>query len=177
MKKLLAAFAVVMGFASVSNAGLLIEPYLGYEMGTFKDAAEGKMDGTALGARVAWTAPIFFWAGLDYTMGVSAKYKPDASGQADSDAKRSTLHAVVGVDFPILLRAWVGQSLMNEVKLDDTTIKGSSTKLGVGFTGLPFISLNLEYIMETFDKNSQGDFATKPKNTAYLISVSLPWEF
>lgn len=178
MKKLFAVCALIIGFGSAANAGLLLEPYLGYEMGTTKDA-DGKLDGTQLGARVAWTAPIMFWAGLDYTMGVSAKFKPSASGSTDSDAKRSTLYAVVGVDLPILLRGWVGYGLMNELKLDDynTTLKGKSTKLGVSFTGLPFICLNLEYLMETFDKDSNGNLDPETKNNAYVLSVSLPWEF
>lgn len=181
MKKLLVAVVVVMGFASVSNAGLLLEPYLGYEMGTFKDNAEGKMDGTLLGARIAWTAPVMFWAGLDYSTTVSAKFKSDTSGVPDSDAKRNTLYAVVGVDFPILLRAWLGYGLMNEIKFSDynNKLKGKSTKLGVSFTGLPFICLNLEYLMESFDEQDRTPSGLSPeaKNTAYVLSVSLPWEF
>ncbi len=179
MKKLLAVCALVMGFGSAANAGLLLEPYLGYEMGTFKDNFEGKMDGTMLGARVAWTAPVMFWAGLDYAFTVSAKFKSDTNGVPDSDAKRSTLYAVVGVDLPILLRGWVGYGLMNEIKFDDydNKIKGKSTKLGVSFTGLPFICLNLEYLMETFDEQSAGSLSPEMKNNAYVLSVSLPWEF
>lgn len=178
MKKLFALCALIMGFSSVSNAGLLLEPYLGYEMGTTKDP-DGKLDGTQMGLRVAWTAPIMFWAGVDYTMGVSAKLKPDDSAIADSDAKRSTLYGVVGVDFPILLRGWFGYGFKNELKADDwdTKYEGTSTKIGVGFTGLPFISLNLEYLMEEFDKADGTTLATKAKNTGYVLSVSLPWEF
>jgi hypothetical protein len=178
MKKLFAVCALIIGFSSVSHAGIMLEPYLGYEMGTTKDN-DGKLDGTQLGLRLAWTAPIMFWAGLDYTMGVSAKFKPDASGAPDSDAKRSTLYAVAGVDFPILLRAWFGYGFKNELKLDDydQKLEGTSTKLGVGFTGLPFVSLNLEYLMEDYDKVNGNSLSTHSKNNAYVLSVSLPWEF
>lgn len=179
MKKLFAVCALVLGFGSAANAGLLLEPYLGYEMGTVKDNAAGKMNGTLLGARVAWTAPLMFWAGLDYATTVSANFDSDTNGVADSDAKRSTLWAVVGVDFPILLRGWVGYGLMNEIKLSDydNKLKGKSTKLGLSFTGLPFICLNLEYLMENFDEQSAGSLSPEAKNTAYVLSVSLPWEF
>lgn len=179
MKKLFVVCALVMGFGSVSHAGLLLEPYLGYETGTVKDNNDGKMDGTQLGLRAAWRAPVMFWAGLDYTMGVSAKFKPDASGVPDSDAKRSTLYAVVGVDLPILLRGWVGYGFMNEIKLDDydTKLEGKSTKVGVGFTGLPFVSLNLEYLMETFDKVNGNSLSPESKNNSLVVSVSLPWKF
>lgn len=179
MKKLFVVCALMVSFSGVSQAGVMVEPYLGYEMGTIKDNTEGKLDGTQLGVRLAWTAPVMFWAGLDYTMGVSAKFKPDNSALGDSDAKRSNLYAVVGVDLPILLRGWVGYGFKNEIKLDDydQKLEGSSTKIGVGFTGLPFVSLNLELLMEEFDKNNGNSVTPKYKNNAYVLSVSLPWEF
>jgi hypothetical protein len=180
MKKLLMAFALITGFASVSQAGLLLEPYLGYEMGTFKDP-NGKMDGSQLGLRVAWTAPIMFWAGLDYTMGLSGKFKGDDASNPDSNATRSTIYAVAGVDFPILLRAWVGYGFSNSMKLGseyaDSKFEGTSTKLGVSFTGLPFICLNLELVMDDYSKFAGYDLDTHAKNNAYVLSVSLPWEF
>lgn len=178
MKKLFALCALIVGFSSATQAGVMVEPYLGYELGTFKDNNPGKMDGTQFGMRLAWTAPIMFWAGLDYTTNVSAKFKPD-SGGANSDAKRSTIHAVVGVDFPILVRGWVGYAFKNEMKFSDydQKLEGNGTKIGVGFTGLPFVSLNLEMIMEEFDKVNGNTATPKVKNNAYVLSVSLPWEF
>lgn len=175
MKKLIAVFALISGFACVSQAGVLIEPYLGYEMGTTKDAIDGKLEGTQMGLRLAYTAPVFFWAGLDATMGMSAKAKAD--GVPDEEAKRTTVSGVVGVDFPILVRAWLGYSFVNEIKFDAGKYKGNQTKVGVGFTGLPFVSLNFEYVTEKFDKFE--DFTVNPelKNDSYVVSVSLPFEF
>ncbi|KYG67938.1 hypothetical protein AZI87_01290 [Bdellovibrio bacteriovorus] len=175
MKKLMAVFALILGFTSVSHADLLVEPYLGYEMGKTKDP-DGKLDGTQLGLRLAYKTPIMFWAGLDYTLGVSAESKPDAG--ANEDAKRSTAYGVVGIDFPILVRAWVGYGFLNEIKLEDSgKLKGSNYKVGVAFTGLPFISLNLEYLNETFTELDGNDLATDAKNDSYVLSVSLPLEF
>lgn len=174
MKKLLAAVILVLGFTSAAQAGIMIEPYLGFEMGKTK-SPDGKLEGTQLGLRLAYSAPIFFWAGLDATLGVSAKNKPD--GAAESAATRSTYHAVVGVDFPILVRAWAGYGLMNDIKVDTGTYKGKSTKLGVGFTGLPFLSLNVEMISETFDKLDSTTLASEFKNDTYVLSVSLPLDF
>lgn len=180
MKKLFAVCALMIGFSSVSHAGVMVEPYLGYEMGTFKDP-DGKMDGTQLGLRLAWTAPLMFWAGLDYTMGVSGKFKPDSSILPDSDGTRTTAYLVAGVDFPILLRGWVGYGFTNTLKLGSEygseKYEGTSTKLGVSFTGLPFICLNLEYVMDEYKKLAGIDLPTNAKNTAYVLSVSLPWEF
>ncbi|MNT19450.1 hypothetical protein D3C72_1547100 [compost metagenome] len=68
------------------------------------------------------------------------------------------------------------------MKLDDIDGKaeGSGMKIGVGFTGLPFISINLEYIKDDFTKfngESLDDSFDKFDSTAYLLSVSLPLTF
>lgn len=175
MKKFLAVFAVVLGFANASQAGFMIEPYLGYEMGKTKDSA-GTFNGSQMGLRLAYAAPIFFWAGLDATTGVSGTFKPDSG--ANDDGKRTSVSGVVGVDFPILLRAWLGYSFVNEIKFDTTgKYKGSGTKVGVGFTGLPFISLNFEYLNEKFNDVDGTTISPEFKNDSYIISVSLPFTF
>lgn len=175
MKKLLAVFAVVLGFASVSQAGVLVEPYLGYEMGKTKNP-DGKFEGSQLGLRLAYKAPVFVWAGLDYTMGVSGTAKPDVG--ANDDGKRSTLYGVVGVDFPILVRAWLGYGFMDEIKFDNSgKVKGKGTKIGVGFTGLPFVSINLEYLTEKFDEWDGVSLPSDFENNTYILSVSVPFSF
>lgn len=175
MKKFLAVFAVVLGFAHASQANIMIEPYLGYEMGKTKNS-DGTFNGSDMGLRLAYAAPVFFWVGLDATSGVSGTFKPDSGG--NDDGKRTTVSGVVGVDFPILLRAWAGYSLMNEIKFDTLgKFKGSGTKVGIGFTGLPFISLNFEYINEKFTEVDGATLSTDFKNDSYLISVSLPFKF
>lgn len=175
MKKLLVVLVAVLGFGSVSHADILIEPYLGYEMGKTTDP-DGKLTGSQLGLRLAYKTPVMLWVGADYTAGVSGEVDPD-SGTKET-AKRSTLSGVVGIDFPILLRAWVGVGLTNELKVDNAgTFKGKNVKLGVGFTGLPFVSLNLEYVKDTWDKLDSNSLLTDAQNESYVFSVSLPLEF
>lgn len=176
MKKFLALFAVMFGIGSASHAGIMIEPYLGYEMGKLKDLSEGSLDGSQAGLRLAYTLPVLFWLGVDGTTTISATVKPDLG--ANEDAKRTTMYGVVGVDFPILLRAWVGYSVVDELKLETSgKFKGSSYKVGFGFTGLPFLSLNLEYVNEQFDELEGVSLPQDQKNDSYVLSVSLPLEF
>ena len=171
MKKLLVVCALVLGFGSVSQAGILLEPYLGYEMGK-TDPGDGELNGTVLGARIAWTAPLIFWLGADIATSVSEEAKRSLG---TDDAKRTVVGAVVGVDFPILVRAWLSYGFLNDLKVDSAKLEGTQTKVGVGFTGLPFVSLNLEYIKDAWDK-SEGQ-SIDSKNEAYMLSVSLPLEF
>lgn len=183
MKKLLVSVAVVLGFSGAAHAGIMIEPYLGYEMGKTTDvnAVDGKFDGANLGARLAYKTPLMLWVGVDGQFGVSGKYKPDSG--SDADQKHNTLYGVVGIDLPILLRGWVGYGFSDNLKLDtpySSTIKGKNFKVGVGFTGLPFISLNAEYIKGTTDKIEDGTLANSnptSKNESFMLSVSLPLVF
>lgn len=176
MKKLLAVLTAVMGFASVSQADIMIEPYLGYEMGTFGGGTEGKLDGTQMGLRLAYATPVMLWLGVDGTTTVSATFKPEVG--ANEGSKRTSLYAVAGVDLPILLRGWVGYGFSNELKGDESDkLTGTSMKVGVGFTGLPFVSLNLEYLKETFNEVGGLSLPEDITNDAYVLSVSLPLEF
>lgn len=175
MKKLLVVLVAVLGFGSVSHADILIEPYLGYETGKTTDP-DGKLNGSHLGLRLAYKTPVMLWVGVDYTAGISGQFEPD--GASKEDAKRSTLSGVVGIDLPILLRAWVGVGLTNDMKVDSGKLEGKNVKVGVGFTGLPFVSLNLEYIKDTWDKFDGNAIPTgDAQNESVAFSVSLPLQF
>lgn len=174
MKKLLLVLALGLGFTSTSHADLMVEPYLGYEMGTGSQGSNDfKVTGTDLGLRLGYDTGVMFWAALDYTMG-SLTLDPD-SGTSD-DGKRTSLAAVVGLDLPVLFRVWAGYGFSNEMKFDAAAWKGKYTKFGVGFTALPFVSLNLEVINDTWDDSDSGGDPDS-KNTSYLLSVSLPLNF
>lgn len=171
MKKLVVVLAMMLGMSGVAQAGVLIEPYLGYEFGKTSDP-DGKTTGTVLGARLAYTLPAFVWLGLDATMGVSETFDPDTGSSRDGN--RETVSAVVGVDLPVLLRVWAAYGFHNKFKTDSgADFEGKNMKLGVGFTGLPFISINFEYIKDEFDEPSPLDM----KAEMYMLSVSLPLEF
>ncbi len=177
MKKLLVAMALMLGFSGVAHANIMIEPYLGYDMGK-TTSPDGKTSGAVLGARLAYKAPVMFWIGLDGAFESGGKFKPDSGSDADFD--RTTLYGVVGIDLPILFRVWAGYGFSDEFKFKspyDSKSSGNNFKLGLGFTGLPFVSLNVEYIKAT---STGGDFHTAYpdyKDETVLLSVSLPLVF
>lgn len=171
MKNLLVVAAMVLGFASVSQAGILLEPYVGYESSK-SDGATESATGTDMGLRLAYTLPVFFWGGLDVTTGTLKQSGSD-------DLTRTTMGAVVGVNLPILFRLWASYGFSNELKTDAGKLKGTNTKIGVGFTGLPFVSLNLEMLTDTITEIEAGGISATvdSKSTGYLVSVSLPFNF
>ncbi|QDK44752.1 hypothetical protein DOM22_06030 [Bdellovibrio sp. ZAP7] len=182
MKKMWLVLALFLGLSGTAHAGVMIEPYLGFEMGKFTDNnPDAKTELVNMGARLAWTTPVMLWLGLDYNLGVSGNYKPDSG--SNETMKRNTLFAVAGIDLPILLRGWVGYGVTSELKMDggsNAKYTGNPIKIGVGFTALPFISLNLEYINENINKvetNSGTDNSPDNKASSYMLSVSLPLHF
>lgn len=196
MKNIFAMIAMTLGLSHAANAGILIEPYLGYQGGDFvyqNTAAGGggaeKTDtasGTGLGLRLGYKF-MLPWVALDYGT-FSGKFKNGTPGGADYDYSMTNMALVVGVDLPILLRAWAGYGITNNTTLKfatgDVKTEGGFTKVGVGFKGLPFVSINAEYIMGTGKKVDYGlgsgkeeidTYYSSYKPNFFLISVSVPW--
>jgi hypothetical protein len=176
--------ASVLCLSFSAHADILLEPYLGYGIGKIKmttpSASESDVSGTAIGARVAYTIPMFFF-GLDYSM-LMGKLKRTSPSSADFDMTGSGLFAVAGVQIP-LIRAWAGYGLMQDFVAKnasgESTTSGTAIKFGAGFTGLPFVSLNLEYLRGTYSKTKASGVEVSADGTGdiYLLSVSLPLDF
>lgn len=192
MKKVLAAVSLVLTMSSVAQAGILLEPYLGYETGAIEaefislpgTTLTNKSSGTAMGLRLGYQF-LLPWVALDYTT-ASGKYDKASLG-TDGNYSKSALGAVVGVDLP-LIRGWLGYGFSNSMTAKpstggDTTFKGSYTKVGVGFGFIPFVSLNAEYQINKFDKYDSNGIETKVSDTynkfdynTVLVSVSVPFD-
>jgi hypothetical protein len=180
MRFLKFAFAGVASLfiANSAQAGLLLEPYLGYTYGQYDAGGGAKWDtnNPVLGARVGYQAVVFM-AGVDYSMVMSGKAK-GKDGQSDFDFDASQLFAFAGADLP-LIRAWAGYGVQNELKSKGAgaaKLTGSALKVGLGFEPLPIISVNAEYIMSKFDKADGTSFSPEGKNDVFLLSVSAPFD-
>ena len=179
--------------ASAAQAGLLLEPYLGYGFGTVEAkqnsgaTAKSTLTMPVLGGRVGYEG-FLVHAAIDYSLPLGGTSKGDSGGAEDADISGgSSLFAVVGVHIP-LFRFWGGYGIIYDLTLKDdgaeTTYKGTALKAGVGFTGLPFVALNLEYIMGTTDKlkTSSGETSVSDlgyssvKSNLVLLSVSMPFD-
>jgi hypothetical protein len=183
---------LLMTWALPAHAGLLLEPYVGYEMGSAEVSSSGltaKYDtsGITVGGRVGFTMPIFF-AALDYSM-ANGKANLTSGPGTSPDLSRSSLFAVVGASLP-LIRVYGGYGFLHELTMKDASgdgvFKGSALKLGASFTGLPFLALNLEYIMSSLNKYKAssgtesaigtGNPVSDAKANAFMLSVSVPFD-
>ncbi|MEQ1875856.1 MAG: hypothetical protein ABL958_04360 [Bdellovibrionia bacterium] len=187
MKKLILSGLLTLGFFPlVANAGTLIEPGIAYRTGTFDGGtgATGKVSGVGLTARLAMSFPMIF-AGLDlgYNFGTIT---PDSGPSGDATAV--TVGPVVGVSLPALpLRFWAAYLLWDyttskttSAPAYDRVISGTGIKIGGGYTIIPLLSVNLDYVMHTYTKyddkllNSSGDLTSSVKGTDFVISASIP---
>lgn len=170
MKKLVSILTMVtvMFVTSQASASIYLEPYIGQAVsGKFTGIGSGVYNGSLLGARVGYGL-LGLVAGLEYEMG-SLKYEPDAGGSATM--KPTNLGVTASFTFPVLVRAYGTYYFDSKLKDDDNdiTYKGTGTKLGVGFTGFPFITVNLEATSFDFDKGLAANH--------YAVVVSLPLDF
>mgnify|MGYP001488633932 CR=1 FL=1 len=176
---------LLLGISNNAKAGIFVDPYLGYNVGWLTESVT--VGSTTVDVDYADTGIIYggraglktlgFMFGLDYSMGSALKATPVASlvsGYTTTTVKYdvSYMGAFVGYELPFLLRAWLTYhfDVGMDVEGSSTPIEGSSTTVGVGFTGLPLVSLNAEYRMVSLD-NDTLDYK------ALLLSVSLPFSF
>ncbi len=172
----LSALAIAALTAVTANASLLIEPHLGYNIYGNADyqSASIKYNGAQYGARLGGQY-LGLMGGFDYTHS-SFTYK--TTGAADSDKTRNQFGVFVGYNLPVFVRAWFGYYFSDKLTTTSNSswIKGNGTELGLGFTGIPFLSINLQYRMSTYDETSTGGALTpnaKPKE--FVLGVSAPF--
>lgn len=172
------ALAAVTVFASIpAKASILVEPYVGYLMGSTKNISPAFDISSAVGgARLAYEFPVVF-VGLDYSTMLGGTGK---SGSLSVDVTGSDLFVEVGARVP-LVRAYLGFGITHDLSLATTsTVKlegGSAVKLGVGTTILPAVAINLEYFIETYDKINGASAGTTGGANFYSLNVSLPFSF
>ena len=173
MSKLwLSAFLLLcFAFGSSAKAGILVDPYIGF--GTQKstlDATSSNFDEDTqtakfIGSRLGFSF-LLLSAGLDYQV------------MEDSEVDQKNMSLFVGVDLPILLRAWAEYFIDSDFENDDVTDVEfkDGYSVGVGFTGLPFVSINLEAQTINYDAKPRSNptVTEELKSAAYILSVSLP---
>ncbi len=166
--------AMMIGFFSLNaSAALYLDPYLsyalsgGYERGTTDEDASGIFLGLRGGYSMLGLA-----FGLEYMM---------SDGEIDTNPTADTSHASMGVfvayELPILLRfygTYFFADAMDAETTSTTEFEGTGLKLGVGYTGLPFVSINFEYYTATYDENQNGSINPDADYNTMMLGVSMP---
>lgn len=174
MKKLLLSLTATLGLAISSQAfaGFHIDPFLGYETGKSKTGStEYDVTGLSYGARLGWGMLGFSFGGEVALSNLTVKSTPS------SDFTGTDLGVFVGYEFPIMLRAYATYFASSTAKSSSSESTGSGgTRIGVGYTGLPFVTINLEMVSRAFDKSKTGGIESTidTKVNTTMLSVSVP---
>jgi hypothetical protein len=179
--------ALILVFATPTKAEILIEPLVGYSLGSKVEIEDGEnysgASGPSFGGRLGYQK-LGFQLGLDY---LNSNINMD-DDDFKSNVKTNEWAAFVGFEFPILIRAYAGyifsatgeSEKYNDSVLGRQTLKlegGSGLKVGVGFTLLPFLDINVEMRQGTFTDNKIGStsFDKDVKYSSYMVGLSLPF--
>ena len=177
-------FILILAFLILkpANAGVLIEPAAGY---SFVKLDSEKANGGSLGGRLGYQN-FGFQLGVDY---LGSSLKVDDKSYKDN-LTINEYAGFIGYEFPVLLRVYAGYifqasgstkinsdfgSGLQDYKVEYD--KGSGTKFGVGFTGLPFVDINIEYRKGTLKNGKAGlfDITDDLEYSAYMVGISLPF--
>lgn len=187
MKRLNWIFLFVLIFlvSLKSYAGLHIEPWVGYALSGGDDSSD--VTGPAAGLRAGFSTLGFEFGGEYF----QAQQDLSVDGtDTDIDFEQSGMGAFVGFNpIAIPLRIYGTYFFESEVTLDpsvgipglftiDEYGDGSGYKLGVGFTGLPFLSLNIEWQSITYDtvsiNGTEFELTDGGEYETILFTVSVP---
>lgn len=196
MKRKFFLFFILAFIANSAIAGILIEPYLGYSINGKGDVSalsnnySSEYSSLTYGGRLGYSY-LGLMGGIDYSL-QNPEIETVSGGTTYKDeVKKNQLGFFVGYKFPVMFKAWATYFLNAEFKGTqssgshfieniDKFEDGSGYALGIGYTGLPFISLNLEYRTIEYDKwKSDGaDVTTAEKMNLneFLISLSAPFD-
>jgi hypothetical protein len=168
MKKILAAFAIAVLSSTAAHAGFLIEPYLGYETGEDNGTPANDYAGMFYGLRAGGSTMGFIY-GVDVQMGSG---ELDTTPAADLDF--SDMGLFVGYEFPIMLRVYASYFLKSEADTDAGTYAGTGTRIGVGYTGLPFVAINFEILARSYDEFEDVALGSDTEIDTMGLSISVP---
>lgn len=190
MKKLLTTISLFAFISFQSHASLLLEPYLNYNFGSGDQGnTEYTTSGPSFGGKIGYQN-LGFMLGLDASMGSTELESKSISGTSTYDMDNTRIGVFAGYDFPVLLRAWVGYFFKNSLEYSKaytgissgSMYNGSAIELGVGFTPLPLLSVNVGYRMNTWDEfeSASGTTTSLSQNVEVneiFLGVSLPLTF
>ncbi len=188
---------LLLSLGNTAHADIMIEPWLGYEMGKSKctTVADGNCSGditaTAYGLRLGYKSMIGLWVAGEYDGDSGGSFSADDTTVVSSgDTKHTSLGVTAGFDIIMGLRVFAGYNFKDQLDVTSagTTTKftgGNSIKIGAGYK-LPLIPLafNFEIFQGSYKKyddgTNSGDVDTiysTFKSSAYILSVSAPLSF
>ncbi|MES2857125.1 MAG: hypothetical protein V4692_14750 [Bdellovibrionota bacterium] len=161
-RALLTISFLAIAYAPMAKADLLLEPYAGVGVGSL-----GTTSGIVtpvVGGRLGYAGTLIDF-GVDYAAGVGGSFK-------SAKYSSSLLAGFIGIGLP-LIHFWAGYGFTSSAKVDEADNTGTAVKFGLGLRAIPFVSLNLEYVMNSYTKQNGSDISTKSDVVIFSIGIPL----
>jgi len=178
MKKCLLVLFIIFEMSSIqAKADLLLEPYLNILISGKDSETSNTYSGNELGARIGWSN-LGLTLGLD-VLGLGVIKVKGTTGSVD--LKPSGIGVFISYTFPILVRGYLSYFPTYTGKVDSINFEstGSGSKIGLQYTGLPFVYLGLE--LESISNKSRvlnGSKADYDRSLSFThFTVSAPFSF
>jgi hypothetical protein len=172
-------FAMTALTSITANANFLIEPHIGYNIsGTGSTSGvDYKYTNPELGLRLGGQY-LGLMAGLDYT---ASSYTWTQTPGGDDKFDRSEFGMFVGYNLPIMLRFWGAYYFANTATDSNSSgrtgvgakYKGTTKELGVGFSAIPLLSLNL--MLRNIVYDTKPITSSDISNNEIVLGVSFPF--
>lgn len=172
MKKLLATITALTLLSFSTHAGILIDPYIGYIVSGSTSTGD-TVTGSDMGARLGFTN-MGLGFGADATVAGTHTYK---NGGVSTDSTRSNTGVFVSYHFPILVRGYATYFVNSKISSSTATLTGNATKLGVQYTGFPFIAIGVEYFNANYTElDSAGVKSSVSRSESQTrLALSVPF--
>ena len=148
MKKILILLCL---FSAPAHAWLLVEGNVGYgfsqkwEKENYSDIT---LNGMIVNGRLGLKLFKFLILGGEYSW-TDSNFEYSSGGIGYKvPAPRTDWGVFAGIDLPIMLRFWATYYIKSQINMDNlngTKLEGTGYGAGVGWTFLPFVSINVEY--------------------------------
>ncbi len=172
MKKI-SAILLILFAGAFADANILIDPYLGYAIsGTYGNST---VTGTEMGGRLGWSS-LGFAVGLDATIAGSYTY---TASNVSISATPFHYGIFASFQFPILFRGYATYFLSTkETDSASNYYTGTGTKIGVQFTGLPFVAIGLEVFSNSIAKytSAAGTVSATGTENQTRLTISAPFD-
>ena len=186
-KKGLIAWSSIFVLIGTANAGLLVEPYLGYRFsvsGSVEKIVDGVTEDISFsnfeaGGRLGWIFSSIS-AGVDYNWKTPTV---EFSGGSSLDSTVTNLGAFIGIHLGSR-KQWIIRGkyfFMSDLTADSSAtgiadgdaLSGAGYGADLGYKFLDWLAINLEYSMVTYDEHNGYEL----KTSDLLVSLSFPFEF
>jgi hypothetical protein len=161
----LTCFLLISGMTNQAQAAFLVEPFFDHALSGEVTAGgnDSDMSVTTEGLRLGMTS-LGFMYGVEFSIG-NTRYDTDP----EIDATSQDLGLFLGYTFPVMLRVWATYYTSSKISYDDEEHTGTGTKIGVGYSGLPYVSINLQMLNRSYSDDIEDN--------ATLLGISVPLTF